>query len=309
MAQSTNVTTARPLSTTVLILPHDDDEKSGGLSDPQLWCEPSRDPNNVLTCDKESRAADNHTREGGGIMYICGMAKNNSIPTSASSIDTAGDCCFFTPVSFPNTTTSPPPRFVSCAADMQLFAGLTVDGNLWGWGVARSALPQTPTCLIDSGDVVAYDVGASFLVAVLRCGRIVRFSKTADGGNNLLPTPEYFFIQEEDGKSRDKEEYVQGERCHHPVQISAAGDTCAVVCSDGSLWTMGPSSSLTIGHQHNKASKDATTVTTDANTFNKLPNLPPIAFVSIGSRHGAAVSLTDRSTLYVWGDGLSGNLD
>eukprot|EP00658_Telonema_sp_P-2_P043014 TRINITY_DN30974_c0_g1_i1.p1 TRINITY_DN30974_c0_g1~~TRINITY_DN30974_c0_g1_i1.p1 ORF type:complete len:114 (-),score=10.26 TRINITY_DN30974_c0_g1_i1:48-389(-) len=77
---------------------------------------------------------------------------------------------------------------------MQLFAALAVDGNLWGWGIARSVLPQTPICLIDTGDVVAYDVGAAFVVAALASGRIVQFSKYTDSGGGICTTPEYCTI-------------------------------------------------------------------------------------------------------------------
>ena len=206
----------------------------------------------------------------GGTLYGCGMAKNESLPVCAADIDASGDCCFFAPIIFP---VKPTPKVVAVAADMQVFAALTEERNLWGWGLQRSGFGQQPECLVQTNDVIDFDVGATSIVVIKASGKVLRFTKA----NPQIPI----------------DISLPSPTCSPPTHISAALDTIAVVCADGSLWTMGPA--LNSGHGVNKPA------------FTQILNIPPMRYVSVGSRHCACVT-ADGDGVYVWGDGLSGNL-
>eukprot|EP00754_Rhynchopus_humris_P051969 Rhum_TRINITY_DN984_c0_g1::Rhum_TRINITY_DN984_c0_g1_i1::g.2917::m.2917 len=209
-----------------------------------------------------------------GRLYGCGSvgaAKGVcSFPTT-KGVDAAGDCPYLTPVSFPEDI-----RCTKVVADQGLFAVLDAGGGVWCWaGTSRSRgdnLTNTPKKVFPNG-VVDIAAGVSCIVCVMSDGTAFAVAARV----TAIAPP-----KKGDGgyKACDASGVhvllldVQGAALHYvhasPADLSAADEAL-------------PSRVVLSAEEGD-----------------------PITAFSQGTIHAGAV--TAKGALYVWGDGLSGQL-
>lgn len=175
---------------------------------------------------------------------------------------------------------------------MGVFAALDETGTLWLWGKDRSGFPDAPTPhpLPHGSHAVDCSVGATFAVAVCEAGRVWAIGKLpfAHSGPSTM---EASFVELSVGGGGEaaaaRPFAVEAEVCHETVMVT---------CHDGSVWSAG--TALTSGHGKRHASL----------ALRRVAGLAEVKVltVAVGSLHAAAIDDTGR--LWVWGDGLSGEL-
>jgi alpha-tubulin suppressor-like RCC1 family protein len=212
----------------------------------------------------------------GGTLYGCGVVGGKGRGCLNIPADNAGDCPYPQPIRFPVAKGTPQPKICAAAADTGLFAALDTTGRLYAFGDAHG-LDSTVDPQDIAQDIISFDVGSKFVVAVNSAGTLQihgTLNSKWKGGNSSLKTPVAF---PDLGKI---------------TTVAACGQSVAAIDSAGRLLVMGDK--INCGTEH------------DTDVFLVLPIPVACRFVSLGSVNGAAIG--EDSGVYVWGDGLSGAL-
>ena len=300
----------------------DEDERKGGsstdVSSPIMADEDERKGGSSTDGEAafvERVRASRHACRAGRL-YMWGLALGG-LPLPGTAVDSAGDCAFPARVVIPKVRESPrEPRFVRVAADLTVFAALDEAGRVWAWGKERSGLPTQPTpfALPRVDDAVAVDcsVGASFVVAASASGRAYALGKLPFAARSSRGAPRSKGIV---GGKASCSEWVEMRRCTSErggsteadsaandmadpiVQVEACGDTVVATTLSGKVWSAGSALTNGLGRQQNRMTSLA-----HVSAFGATR----ILTVALGSLHAAAID--EHGVVWVWGDGLSGQL-
>mmetsp|Transcript_59950 Transcript_59950/g.141354 ORF Transcript_59950/g.141354 Transcript_59950/m.141354 type:complete len:586 (+) Transcript_59950:202-1959(+) len=219
-----------------------------------------------------------------GQLYGCGMAKAGLLQSflAPGAVDAEGDCCF--PAKLKMGTTD---GFVRVSCDMNTFAALDSRGDVWFWGINdRCGFSSAPTRLCAqsshkvAGKCIDCSTGLDFVTSVTEAGEVYLFGKCSHLGKHVESVGTF-------GK-------LECWRLVLPSAIAANGDDKVVMCEACAKDIV-------------LLSQRGVPFAVTGDGIRPLPNISvPVGVVSLGSLSGAAAA-ADGQSMWVWGDGLSGN--
>lgn len=260
--------------------------------------------------------------EPSGVIYGCGCgpAVNGMLVVPAKALDSDGDCRHFARVMMPAGS----PKFVQIAGESSIAVARDVNGGVWVWGRgAGVARPTLVTALSNCGDgrasrrCVSVAAAASFAVAVLDDGSVVCIGDKGPGGEiasrraprdrHTSPLDKATTTAGGAGAGAGQPRLTQlafktdagDSEDPRAVGADASDTTVLVLAADGGLWACG--GTITCGLGRRARRQDVLQRIVDSGG---KPMCNVVSY-SVGSLHAAAV-LADE-TVWVWGNGVSGN--
>jgi hypothetical protein len=270
----------------------------------------------------DDAAAQPH-KEPSGWLYGAGANVNGVLTVRPSALDSDGDCRHFARVAMPPGA----PRMVQVACEYSIAVARDEYGGVWVWGRAATADQPSRVAWPSSHDDVAdatararfeprctsVAAASSFAVAVLDNGSVMCVGDKAPGAS-VSSRPHHrasqHLVKGPGGKSAafapritQLSFKVDGSGTDVgtpplPVAVDASNKTVLVQTADGGLWACGDSLTSGLG----RATRECVLERVHDETGEPMNGV--VAF-SVGSIHAAAVR--DDGTVWVWGNGVSGN--